>query len=166
MDIKAVVTMEEIPNDLIVNWDQTGLNYVPVSQWMMAREGSKRVEVVGLNDKRQITGVFAGSLSGNFLPVQLVYQGKTTKCLPSVAFPEKWNITSIANHWCNEDTMLLYIKSYVEEKRKSLGLSSSHSALVIFDEFNGQTSDPVLRLLEENNIFCHQTAEIDCSHST
>ena len=53
--------------------------------------------------------------------------------------------------------MLLYIRSiiipYVEEKRKSLGLSSSHSALVIFDEFNGQTSDPVLRLLEENNIF-------------
>ena len=78
MDIKAVVTMEEISNDLIVNWDQTGLNYVPVSQWTMAREGSKRVEVVGLNDKRQITGVFAGSLSGNFLPVQLVYQGKTT----------------------------------------------------------------------------------------
>ena len=55
--------------------------------------------------------------------------------------------------------MLLYIRSiiipYVEEKRKLLGLSSSHSALVILDEFNGQTSDPVLRLLEENNILCY-----------
>ena len=55
--------MEEIPDSLIINWDQTGINYVPVSQWTMAKEGSKRVEVVGLNDKRQSTAVFAGTLS-------------------------------------------------------------------------------------------------------
>lgn len=29
MDIKAVVTMEDVPVDLVINWDQTGLNYVP-----------------------------------------------------------------------------------------------------------------------------------------
>ena len=35
MDVKVVVEMEEIPDSLIINWDQTGLNYVPVSQWTM-----------------------------------------------------------------------------------------------------------------------------------
>ena len=71
-DIKAVVDMEEIPDDLIINWDQTGINYVPVSEWTMTKEGSKCVEVFGLKDKRQITAVFGGSMSSNFLPVQLV----------------------------------------------------------------------------------------------
>ena len=27
--------MEEISDELVVNWDQTGIKYVPVSQWMM-----------------------------------------------------------------------------------------------------------------------------------
>ena len=37
MDIKAIVTMEEIPNDLVVNWDQTAINTYPcqTGQWIM-----------------------------------------------------------------------------------------------------------------------------------
>ena len=123
-DIKAVVEMEEIPHDLIINWDQTGINYVPVSQWTMEKVGSKRVEIIGVNDKRQITGVFAGTLAGDFLPVQLVYQGKTKKCLPHVDFPKEWHITSTPNHWCNESTMLDYIQKimipYIKKKKMSL----------------------------------------------
>ena len=42
LDIKVVVELEEIPKDVIINWDQTGINYVPVSKQV----------VVGLNDKR------------------------------------------------------------------------------------------------------------------
>ena len=62
-DIIDVVTMDEIPSDLIFNWDQTGLNLVPASSWTMALKGSKRVEIKGVNDKRQITGVFCATLS-------------------------------------------------------------------------------------------------------
>ena len=64
--------MEEIPDSFIINWDQTGINYVPVSEWTLMKEGLKRVKVIGLKDKRQITPVFGGSMSGDFLPVQLV----------------------------------------------------------------------------------------------
>ena len=84
--------MEEIPSDLIINWDQTGIKYIPVSNWTMADEGSKRVEVVGADDKRQITAVFGITLSGNFLHPQLIYKGTTTKCLPSVHFPVGWDV--------------------------------------------------------------------------
>ena len=30
LDIRGIVEMEEIPQDLILNWDQTAVNYVPV----------------------------------------------------------------------------------------------------------------------------------------
>ena len=52
----------------------------------MEKEGAKRVELVGIDDKRQITAVFAGTMGGHFLPIQLIYKGKTSKCLPSVDF--------------------------------------------------------------------------------
>ena len=58
--------MEDIPMELILNWDQTGIKIVPSSTWTMERQGSKRVEAVGVNDKRQITAVFCGSLVGDF----------------------------------------------------------------------------------------------------
>jgi len=43
--------MEAIPSDLILNWDHTGINVVPGSQWTMEAKGSKRVEAVGVSDK-------------------------------------------------------------------------------------------------------------------
>ena len=46
VDIRAVVEMEDIPFDLIISWDQTGIRYVPVGSWTMEKEGSKRVEIV------------------------------------------------------------------------------------------------------------------------
>ena len=76
LDIRGV-DMEEIPKDLILNWDQTAVHYVPVSNWTMAVEGSKKVANAGINDKRQITLVLAATMIGKLLPCQLVYQGKT-----------------------------------------------------------------------------------------
>ena len=37
--------MYKIPPELVINWDQTGINIVPVSQWTMDVEGAKRVEM-------------------------------------------------------------------------------------------------------------------------
>ena len=65
-DIKAVVTLEDILFDLIINCYQTGMHYVPVSSWTVAKEGSKRVEICGIEDKRQIRAVFGCSMSGDF----------------------------------------------------------------------------------------------------
>ena len=84
LDIKAGVEMDEIPFDLVINWDQTGIHYVPVGSWTMEKEGAQKVEIVAVDDKRQITAVFAGSLTGDFLPPQLIYQAPTKRCLPSL----------------------------------------------------------------------------------
>ena len=52
----------------------------------MKGKGSKRVEAIGLNDKRQITGVFCAALAGELLPLQPIYQGKITSLSTKVCF--------------------------------------------------------------------------------
>ena len=90
-DVVTTVTIEDIPAELILNWDQTGIKIVPSSTWTMDGQGSKRVEVAGVGDKRMITAVFGGSLEGNFLLVQVICQGKINRCHPRFEFPSDWN---------------------------------------------------------------------------
>ena len=66
LDIKAVVEMEDIPADLILNWDHMGINIIPGCYWTMEEKDAKRVDCLGLDDKRQITVVIRATLSGIF----------------------------------------------------------------------------------------------------
>ena len=155
-DIWNVIVMDEMPAELVINWDQTGLNYVLISQWTMAKEGAKRVEIDGKDDKHQITAVFGCSMSGDFLLHQLAYQGKTTKCLPSFQFPSDWSITHTANHWSNEETMELYITKiillYLADAKRKLKRPPSHPSLLLFDNFKGQYTEKLLKLLDTNMV--------------
>ena len=58
-DIQAEVVMNEVPIDLIFNWDQTGLQLVPTGQWTMNEAKAKRFVIANSDDKWQITAVFA-----------------------------------------------------------------------------------------------------------
>ena len=139
MDIKAIVTLEDIPLNLIIN---RGMHYVPISSWTMAKEGSKRVEICGIDDKRQITAVLGCSMTG--------------ECHPSFQYISDWDITHSSNRWSKESTMKEYIVKillpYVTKQREVLQLSSDHRALVIYDKFKGQCTPAILHLLDENNI--------------
>ena len=152
-DVVSVVTMEEIPPQLILNWDQTGIHLVPASSWTLDKRGYKRVEIKGVNDKRQITAVFCGSLTGDFLPIQVIYKGKTNRCHPKFAFPSNWHVTHSPKHWSTEETMVQYIEHIiipcVEKQREMLG---DKPALVIMDNFKGQVTTKINDLLEANNI--------------
>ena len=56
-DIAAEVIMNDIPDQLIINWDQTGLSVVPTGQWTMHHVGEKIIPIANVDDKRQITAV-------------------------------------------------------------------------------------------------------------
>ena len=112
-DFHTTVTMKEIPAELIFNWDQTGIKLATCSSWTMEQRSSKRVEMVGANDKRQITAIFCGTILGDFLPIQLIYKRKTDRCHPKFKFPADWHITNSPNHWSTEVTMLQYIKNII-----------------------------------------------------
>ena len=123
------MALEEIPPELIINLDQTGLKYVPFDDWTRVMQGSKSVPISGLGDKRLITTIFAGTLSGMFLLPQLIYAGKTKPCLPKVDFPQGWDITCTPNHWANEESIKRYIKTiivqYIEKTKQDMKLPSS-----------------------------------------
>ena len=153
-DLVTTVEMEDIPLELVLNWDQTGIKLVPVSSHTMDAKGSLRVEVAGVTDKRLITALFCGSASGDFLPVQIIYQGKTNRCHPKYKFPTDWHVTHAPKHWSNENTMIGYIEKvvvpYVNRKRSFFG--EEKAAVVIMDNFRGQITAAVQTLLDDNNI--------------
>ena len=149
--------LEEIPPELIINWDQTAIHYVPVSSWSMEVEGSKQVEVVGKDNKRQITACFAGSMAGDFLPLQLVYEGKTARCLPRVEFPGDWHITYSSTHWSNKTTMKVYVDQnilpYITQKRVELKSAPNHASLLLFDNFRAQRTEYLLTYINSHNVY-------------
>ena len=120
----------------------------------MERQGTKHVDLVGAGDKRLITAVFCGSLVDDFLPIQVIYAGKTTRCHPRYEFPSNCDITHSPKRWSNEATTIQYIRNiiipYINNTRD--GFKDDTPALIIMDNFKGQVTSVVTNLLEENNI--------------
>ena len=153
--IARMVKLREIPDSLIINLDQTGIKLVPTEDWTMAAEGSRRVEVAALGDKRQITATFAASLDGTFLPMQILYQGKTKRSHPKYTFPDGLDIFHTPNHWANEETCLRFFENiifpHIRKLRETLE-APSQKALVIMDNFSSQTTPLVQEKVEEEGV--------------
>ena len=153
--LARMVKLRDIPDSLIINLDQTGVKLVPTGDWTMAAEGSRRVEVIGLSDKRQITATFAACLDGTFLPMQILYQGKTERSHPKYKFPDGFDVFHTPSHCANEETCLRFFEKiifpYIEKVREEIG-ASSQEALVLMDNFSGQTTTSLLEKLEEKEI--------------
>ena len=73
--IRDIGTTHKIPDQLVFNWDQTGIKLIPVSDWAMAEEGSKQVEVRGWDDMREITAFLTATLYGQLLSPKILYAG-------------------------------------------------------------------------------------------
>ena len=103
---------------------------------MMEKERAKRIEIKGLDDKRQFTAVFGGTLTGKFLPIQLIYQGSTNQCHPDLKVPDNWHVTHSDNHWSNISKKINI--PFVKRKSRELKKADDQAALAIFDEFKGK----------------------------
>ena len=155
-DIQQLVSKYNVPPKLLVNWDQTACKYIQCGEWTMDETGSKNVPITGLDDKREITVLFAGAADGTSL---LIYGGKTDRSHPQgIQFPHNWNIhvTHNDNHWSNEATMLEYlekvIKPYKEKTIHDLGLQDDQKMIVLFDVFRAHRVDSCKEWLACNNI--------------
>ena len=119
-DAKALIELKRIPDSLVLNWDQTGIHYAPVSNWTIDEEDNKCVKIVGVNDKCQITAVFCGTKSGHYLPPHIICAGKTPRSLLKLKFLTEWHVTFTENHWSNQVTTLQYVHNmllpYITQK--------------------------------------------------
>jgi len=79
--IAALQSEHHIPIDLCLNFDQTGLRLFSTGQYTYAKQGSKAVTAIGAEDKRQITATPVVAANGEFVGLQLIYQGKTTETI-------------------------------------------------------------------------------------
>ena len=73
----------------------------------MENAGGKSVSIIGSGDKRPITLTFIINLAGHFLPVQLIYGGKS---IPNVVFPKGFPLSTNAKHNSNEAMISSYQK--------------------------------------------------------
>ena len=154
--VNGIVKVHKIPPKLVINWDQAGVKLLLSQSWTMEEQGSTRVEIIGINDKRQITPTLAGSMSGELLPFQLLYQGKTTCCHPPYSYPFEFDVWHTPNHLANEETTLRFITNIILPYVKAVRAKNNtpdQGALVIFDVFKGHMCHSVQTLLEENLIF-------------
>ena len=103
-----------------------------------------------------ITATFTTTLDGHFLPVQLIYGGKTSKSLPRVNFPKSFSLSANPKHYSNEQESIKVLEEiiipYVKKERERLGMEKDQAALLIMDVFKGQMTSPVLKVLSNNNI--------------
>ena len=155
-DIETIRKKYNIPPELILNADQTPASYVSVGKSTMAKRGDKCVSIKGLSDKRNITLTFVITLAGEFLPLQIIYGGKTDRCHPKdVRFPSGFCISHNEKHWSNEEETIKLIDTiivpYIVRKRFELNLPATQKALVIWDVFKGQVTEKVLDKLKSLN---------------
>ena len=63
---------------------------------------------------------FAATMNGEFLPMQLMYEGKTDHCHPKFKFPASLDVFHTLNHWSNGSTCVRFVNNviipYVKQK--------------------------------------------------
>ena len=113
-DIASAVLKYNIPDELILNIDQTPSKFVPTENVTMAETGSKHVSRKGGNDKRGITVTLSETITGKILPFQLIYTGKTARSLPYVKIPYRFCLSYNPKHRSNEYETISLLESVVD----------------------------------------------------
>ncbi|EJD36404.1 hypothetical protein AURDEDRAFT_140079 [Auricularia subglabra TFB-10046 SS5] len=137
-----------IPAALWANTDQTQLKYAFGTDYTWEATGSKQVSVLGQEEKRAFTLNVRVSLSGELLPFQAIYQGKTNKSLPRNVVPGyersqqlgfRFLPSKTDTYWSTQETMQDYVDTvvapYFERQRIALGLPPHQRAIWMLDSW-------------------------------
>ena len=153
--IASIIEEHDIPKEVILNLDQTPLSYVSTRKYSFNPKDAKAVPIKGIDDKRQITtATFTFSITGKFLPIQLIYEGKAPRRVPRFDFPADFNVTFSDNHWSNtEKSIELFEKvifPYLKQAKASLKYPKEQVPLIIMGTFKGQDIGVILGLYEKH----------------
>ena len=95
-------------------------------------------------------------MDGQFLPMQIIYGGKTSKSIPRVSFPDGFLVSANPKHYSNEEELLKMMEHiiipYVQKQCNTLKLDAEYPAMLLMDVFKGQMANPVKEILKRNNI--------------
>jgi hypothetical protein len=137
--VAALCKTKGIPPELVCNSDQTIVHLRPSTEQTYEVKGVKEVKCLGKDDKRQITAVVSSTTSGELVPLQLVFQGKTEAVVPKDedvkrAVAAGWHLTMSENHWSNFVTMKSFVEKVLDpwrvKKCEELGLAPDSQKMV------------------------------------
>ncbi|KAK3233685.1 hypothetical protein CYMTET_56042 [Cymbomonas tetramitiformis] len=149
-----IVKAYNIPPALVIGFDHTGFQVLPLKNTTWAARGASVVPMIGLDDMRQITGVIVEAMGDEFeglvVGMQLVYQGKTDRCLPDTQHREKslfqdFIFTYTYNHWADEDTNIdlfeFIIVPHLLAVKTRLNLLDDQHAVTMLDAWPVQKTE-------------------------
>ena len=152
--ISTAILEHDILAPLAVNLDQSPLSYVSPEKYTFRFKGAKNVPIKGVDDNRQITATFAVSLTGKFLPTQLIYKGKTKLSLTEFKFPTTFSLSYTENHWSNIEKSMEFFEQIIFPHLKMVKRENEYPeeryALIIMDTFKGQDNAILRELCSEN----------------
>ena len=102
-----------IPKSMVINLDQTPSKYLPGCNKTLALKRIKSDSVAGSTDKGTITATFNITMDGKFLPMQIIYGGKTSKSIPPVSFPDSFLVSGNKKHCRNEKESLKMLEHII-----------------------------------------------------
>ena len=117
--IVSIMENNKMPKSVVINLDQTPSKYVPGCNKTLAPKGIKSVSVAGSTDKRTITATFTITMNGKFLPMQIIYGGKTSKSIPPVFFPDSFLVSANKKHYSNGKESLNMLEHIIIPNVKS-----------------------------------------------
>ena len=124
-------------------------------QWLL-KIPSMFTWLAGFSYKQAITDTFGITLSNKFLPMQLIYGGKTAQSLPKFKFPESFSLSANPKHFLNTTELLKLLNEIiipcVKNECERLKLEQSQPALLILDVLSGPITTPVTDKLAENHM--------------
>ena len=150
-DIASAVRTYNIPEEFILNADQTPSKYVPTTNVTMTEQDRAHISVRGGDDKRAITVTVTQGLSGKMLPFHIIFTGKTKRCLLKMLQVKKISYFRIMKSIGVETLSLIdkIIVPYIENIKKYLQVPNDQKSLLIWDAYKGQGSPRVqVRLAE------------------
>lgn len=107
----------DIPQDLVINCDETGVLFVPRAKFTLANKGTKRVRAIGVgSDKAQFTATIAVTESGTVLHTQLIFGGTTDRCHPGGTYGQQYEellFDHSSTHWQTPQTYLRYLQEII-----------------------------------------------------
>lgn len=75
------VAVNVIPPGMVINADQTAVAPISYRNATWARRGCKDVALMGEDDKRKMTAVLASNAEGEGVGTQIIFTGKTKRCV-------------------------------------------------------------------------------------
>ncbi len=167
MELYNAIRDYAVPPELTLNMDETGLFGRARATRTLARVCAKRavVKPTALNVPG-CTVTLAVSASGDRLPAQIIFQGKTRKCLPSDAAIHAvtgCDATFAPKHWMDEERMHQWVDRillpYCKGKREFMKSPITQPVILVMDTFATHWMADIITKMTNNHIVCVRVAE-------